>query len=197
VEEATLIGRPVTLEYYQGAKFDWPATTDSYFGARGSGRGVLLDLGAHVVDLACWWLGGKPKLVSYQDDSRGGTEAVARLLFEKDGCRGLIHLSWLSRLQNSYRITGDEGAIEGRLYDERSVTLIGLDGQRTVMKANGKVDVANEMIDSFLTAIQGRDSPAVSAGDVADSIALIEECYETRVALEMPWFADASSGSLE
>ncbi len=188
------IGTPTTLEYYQGAKFDWPAATGSYFGVNNHRRkGVLLDLGAHVLDLVCWWLDGKPDVVAYQDDARGGTEAVARLVFEKGSCRGLVHLSWLSRLSNTYRISGDEGAIEGELYDERSVTLVARDGTRTSVKEDGKSDVAQMMVDSFLSAVRGQRPPAVSARDVAPSISLIEECYEARACLEAPWYADASS----
>lgn len=187
------IGTPTRFEYSQGAKFDWPAATGSYFGLKGSGKGVLSDLGSHVVDLACWWLGGKPDLLSYHDDARGGTEAVARLEFQKDECRGSIHLSWLTRLKNSYRITGDRGTLEGRLYDVNSVTLVNRDGKKRLIRAKRRANVANVIVDSFLAAIQGSGAPAVTARDVAPSIALIEECYGARSLFEMPWYADAAA----
>jgi predicted dehydrogenase len=193
--DAGTVGELKSFEYYQGAKFDWPATTDSYFGAKGSGKGVLFDLGSHVLDLACWWLGGRPELVSYEDDSRGGTEAVARVVFRHGQCRGLVHLSWLTRLRNSYRIVGSRGSIEGELYDERGVTLVQADGRRVEKKGKVKVDTAQEMMDSFIATITTGTAPAVPAREVSPSIGLIDECYVTRGLLAAPWYVDATRGA--
>ena len=114
---AGAIGRPSRIVYEMGEPFEWPAVSDSYFGTKGSGKGVLLDTGAHIVDLVTWWLGGKPQLTRFRDDSFGGTEAVAAIELEHGGCRASIRLSWLSKLRNFYRIEGERGSIEGEVYD--------------------------------------------------------------------------------
>ncbi|MBI4419846.1 MAG: Gfo/Idh/MocA family oxidoreductase, partial [Gemmatimonadetes bacterium] len=71
------IGAVRFLGFYEGAKYGWPSASGFAFGLRGTAKGVLLDLGAHVLDLVCWWLGCRPRVTAYADDSFGGSEAVA------------------------------------------------------------------------------------------------------------------------
>ncbi len=185
------IGRPRHLEFYEGEQFDWPSASGFYFGSRGSARGVLVDKGAHVLDLICWWLGGKPRLISYEDDSLGGSEAVAKLTFESGECRGTVHLSWLSKLKNSFRIQGESGSIEGGIYDWRTLRVSSQSGKEEIIRANTECreisDLSRLLIDNFLNVITQGTPPLVSPGDVIDSIALTEECYARRARFAMPW----------
>ena len=185
------IGRTQFIEMYHGEKFDWPSATASYFGARSGGKGVLLDTGVHVLDLVCWWLGGKPRVVSYVDDSFGGSEAVAKLSFEHGTCRGSVHLSWLSRLQNLYRIHGELATIEVGVYDWESFTVIPRSGSPTRIRVNSAVrrfsDVANVVLDNFVDVLRSGQEPLVTGRDVALSVELIDECYAARSRFEMPW----------
>ena len=186
------LGRVKSIEFHLGEKFDWPSAGDSYFGIRGAGRGVLSDIGAHVIDLACWWLGGKPSITKYQDDFMGGTEAVARLGLEHEGCNVDIHLSWLSKLDNVYRVHGDAGTIEGEIHDHRSFSFIRSSGEKRIIRAgNGPATYsgfATVLLENFVEVINGKASPMISAGDVLPSIALIDECYGRRARFQMPWF---------
>lgn len=185
------IGSIRHLEICHGEKFDWPSATASYFGAHSSGKGVLLDTGAHIVDLVCWWLGGKPGVICYEDDSLGGSEAVAKLSFKYGDCTGRIHLSWLSKLQNSFRIRGEWGSIEGNTYDWRTITVGSRSGKRTKIRARTEFrdlsDLGRMLIDNFLDIISKGVHPLVSPRDVMDSVALIEECYACRGRFAMPW----------
>jgi predicted dehydrogenase len=192
------IGTVTGLEFLQGEKFDWPAATNGYFGSAGGGKGVLFDIGAHVLDLVCWWLEGKPNIVSYEDDSRGGTEAVARVLFELGECKGVVQLSWLTKYENTYRITGDWGAIEGHVYDDRTVTLVGPNGAKSVLKdphPSGDPEIAKVLLGSFIDICGGAGEVLVGASDIAPSIAWIEECYAARQPFSMPWYANASQAA--
>ena len=152
---------------------------------------MLLDKGAHVLDLVCWWLGGKPRLTSYEDDSFGGSEAVAKLSFEACDFRGKVHLSWLSKLQNSFRIQGESGSIEGGIYDWRTLNVSSRSGRKEIIRTNTELreisDLSSLLIDNFLNVITQGAPPLVSPGDVIDSIALIEECYARRARFAMPW----------
>ena len=184
-----VIGTPRRLEYLMGEPFDWPAATSSYFGNQGSCRGVLLDTGAHIVDLICWWLGGKPELVDYRDDSLGGTEAVAEASFRHGECVGRLRLSWLSKLANRYRIEGDRGAIEGGAYEWSSLTLHTPDGKARRIRVGarnlGLPDLAQRLIDNFIEVVQGVAEPLVPARDVLDSIEWIDTCYRRRQRLDV------------
>jgi predicted dehydrogenase len=182
-----------SIDFEEGAPFDWPAVGDGYFGVKAAGRGVLADVGAHVLDLVCWWLGGDPELVGYEDDYLGGTEAECEVRLVKGEARARIRLSWLSRLRNSFRVTFASGyAIEHGIYHWRNPSLIDPNGRRSTLKtATGPATYpgfAEGLLERFLAAIQGRGNPAVPARSVIPSIALIERCYAQRELFHMPWF---------
>lgn len=185
------IGELQEIEYVHGEPFDWPAASDSYFGARSGGKGVLLDTGAHIVDLVCFWLRGSPRLVRYRDDSYGGTEAVADLTLEHEGCTGRVRLSWLSKLSNAYRIKGTQGSIEGGSYEWASYTLQSAGGSPRRVKTAEKVrsfeDLAGALVDNFIEVVRDGAEPIVAGREVLPSIETIEACYQQRSRFELPW----------
>jgi predicted dehydrogenase len=179
------------LEFSWGEEFDWPAATSAYFGPA-AGRGVLADKGAHLLDLVCWWLGGKPEIVDYEDDSMGGTEAVAALHFRMNECRGVVRLSWLSRYPNTFELRGDRATVSGKLYDWNKLEVQRLTGrpERLRLSSSAKVpqDLGKTLVDNFLDVVRGRAAPAVGGSDVLPSIELIDDCYGRRKRLPMPWY---------
>jgi predicted dehydrogenase len=185
------IGEPLHLRFLMGEKFDWPAATGFYVGTGGARRGVLLDKGAHALDLVCWWLGGRPTLTRYQDDSCGGIEAVASVFFTHARCNGEVHLSWLSRFENSYRIEGSAGAVEGGLFEWSFIILEDRWGRRQRVPlettAREPADFGADVMANFLDILRGKATAVVSAGAVMESISLIEECYARREPYSMPW----------
>jgi predicted dehydrogenase len=192
------IGAVRFLGYTDGDKYDWPSASGCVFGLGGTGKGVLLDIGAHVLDLVCWWLGRRPKLTDYADDSFGGSEAVAKLWFtdgeDEGGAQGEVHLSWLGKLRNGFRIEGEVGSIVGSIYDWQTIELVSRSGKRTAIRLDSPVrtatDVGRLVVEDFLGAIVSGRPPLVSGRDVAPSIALIEECYARRRRFVMPWHDD-------
>ena len=187
------IGTVRFIGYYDGSKYDWPAASGFAFGLRSGGKGVLFDLGPHVFDLICWWLGRPPQITDYVDDSFGGSEAVAKVAFS-DGhgaLRGEIHLSWLAKLQNGFRIEGDEGTITGSVLDWGSVELTSRSGRRKSIPLKGAIrsvaDLGPAIMKNFLAVVGGEETPLISGRDVVPSIALIEECYARRSRFLMPW----------
>jgi len=180
------------LEYSWGERFDWPTASGAYFGAAAGGRGVLADKGSHLLDLICWWLGGKPEIVSYEDDSMGGTEAVATLQFRMNDCEGVLRLSWLSRYPNSFRIKGDRATASGGLFDWNTVDITPVSGRKQTLRlpSSAKIpqDLGATLLDNFLDVVRGRAEPLVSGSDVLPSIELIDECYSRRKRMAMPWY---------
>jgi predicted dehydrogenase len=185
------IGRLRRVEIFWGEKFDWPAASGFYFGVGGKPHGVLFDKGPHAIDLVCWWLGAKPDVVSCVDDSFGGGEAMATLTLRHGECRIEAHFSYLSRYPNTYTLTGDNGSIEGSLYEFRKFDVTDRSGRRTTVSlptpAKSIGDFGPVMIDNFLDVIRGRAEPAVPAASVLDSVELIDECYARRERYAMPW----------
>jgi predicted dehydrogenase len=185
------LGAVRRIEFSWGEEFDWPAASGAYFGVA-AGRGVLADKGAHLLDLVCWWLGGKPEVVSYEDDSMGGTEAVAVLHFRRKECQGVVRLSWLSRYANTFLVEGDRATAAGRLFDWNTVDLERPSGRREKLRlpSSAKVpqDLGKTLLDNFLDVVRGRAVPLVAGSDVLPSIELLDDCYASRKRMALPWY---------
>jgi predicted dehydrogenase len=195
------LGEPVFIQYSVGEKFDWPTVSGFYFRSNTSSRGVLRDRGAHVMDVICWWLGGKPKVVSSKNDSFGGSEAVAHIQFERNKCVGEVKLSWLCKLPCRFRVKCEEASIEGDVYDYQNITTNAHSGRkkRIKLKSDEKSyqDIAYKMVTNFINVVGKREKPLVSGCDVLESIKLIDECYDAAIGFDMPWYEipEVQSGS--
>jgi predicted dehydrogenase len=180
------------VEIYEGRAFDWPLASGSAFGKGGTGKGVLQDVGAHSLDMICWWLGERPSITRYLDDASGGSEAVARVELAGTGYTGVVHLSWLSRLANAFRVVGEKETLEAAILDWDAIRLT--DGGRRSRKVRLRPEVPSfgqvrdHVIADFLRAVRGECRPTVTGRDVLSSIDMIEECYGRRQRFSMPWF---------
>jgi predicted dehydrogenase len=187
-----ILGEPLSIKYFVGEEFKWPTVSGFYFNSATSSRGILRDRGAHVFDHICWWLGGKPALLSSQNDSYGGSEAVARIRFRHGRCTGEVKLSWLSSFPCKFIVSCERGTIEGNVYDYRSIVLQTESGRRQGLSLNSnnktKADIAYDMVTNFIDVVRKGEKPLVSGGDVLDSIEFIDECYATASRFDMPWY---------
>jgi predicted dehydrogenase len=191
ISEKTL-GEPLSIKYYVGEEFRWPTVSGFYFNYPVSGRGVLRDRGAHVMDHICWWLGCKPNLISSQNDSFGGSDALAFVRFKSGRCLGEVRLSWLVNTPCKFIIECEQGRIEGDVYDYQSLFIKQGAGQdrRIRMKSNEKTkgDIAYKIVTNFMNAIYKGEAPLVSGSDVMSSIEFIDECYAAAARMTMPWY---------
>lgn len=190
IEDGT-IGVPEALEFYWGEVFDWPASSGFYFGRLGSGKGVLLDKGAHIVDLVTWWLPGKATLIRCLDDSRGGSEAVSEVHLQIGECLATLRLSWLSRYENTFTIRGDAGTIDGGVFDWKSIRLTRSGRPPETIRSKGDAHspagFGPALIDDFLDAVASGARPLIPGDEVVESIRIIEECYTKRERFPAPW----------
>lgn len=189
------LGEVRRIEIHEGSPLDWPLMSGTAFGRDGTGKGVLQDLGAHTLDMVCWWLGTRSRITRYLDDALGGSEAVARVEFESGRCRGVVHLSWLSRLPNTFRLEGTEGSVEGRIRAWDAVRV--REGTRRPRKVRLRPEVPSypelntHVIRNFLRAVRRQGRPAVPAEEVLPSLEMIEGCYARRTRFPMPWLKAA------
>ncbi len=185
------IGSLRSISYLEGGEFDWPTASGFYFNSKISRKGVLLDLGAHVFDVICFWLGGKPEILSSESDSFGGCEAVAAVSMRYQDCICTVRMSRLGKLPNSFRIIGEKGSIEGAIHDWRTITLTTSRGTSmidTQPRDNGKVHFSRMPIANFLDVIRGAATPLIPASHVLDSIELIQEAYGRTTRFPLPWY---------
>lgn len=186
------LGELRRIVYREGQPFDWPAATASYFRPDGPPRGVLLDRGAHVLDLVCWWIGGRPEVRQVETDSFGGPEAHARLALRHGACAIEVELSWLYKLPNRYALEGAAGGLRGEVYDWRNLEERAGGGPwrhaRIARRPGLFPEYAERLVGNFLATIAGEAPPLVAGGDVLDSLVLLDECYERARHFEMGWY---------
>jgi len=153
--------------------------------------GVMLDLGAHVVDLLCWWFGGEPAVVDCKTDSLGGPEARATLELDFAGMRADVELSYYQKMSNVYCIRFEHGCITGGCWEEhRYAVQHGSARPKAVKLASRGMtckERATEMIAEFVGAIAGGNQPFVSGRDVLPSIQAISEGYRCARSYDEPW----------
>ncbi|MFX0195380.1 MAG: NAD-dependent epimerase/dehydratase family protein [Candidatus Hodarchaeota archaeon] len=184
------IGNIISIKFIDGETFQWPTVSGFYFN-RTSKKGVLLDRGCHGLDTICWWLGGKPKVISCENDSFGGVEGVTLAKFEYKGCLVEVKLSWLTQLQNTYTIVGELGMIEGGIEEWNSVTISYKSGKKEKIKVKSKErhynDFGDKIVANFLDVVSKGATPLIPANEIIPSIELLEECYRSAKSLRMPW----------
>lgn len=185
------LGTLQSIRMVQGEKFGWQSLTGFYVDPTLSSKGVLLDLGAHLLDLVCWWLEEKPQLIQFLDDSFGGPESVAHVTAKVRGCQIDIRLNRLADIKSSYVFHGTEGTVECNPDDwtslqwipkaDRANELIFATPERTYREFVGT------LIENFIGVIEGKEQPLIQGMDVCHSIELIDECYSKRQRLPLPW----------
>jgi predicted dehydrogenase len=193
--EAGSLGRPIAASWIEGYKFVWPTKSGFYFTQRPRNNmpppGILLDVGSHVVDLLCWWLGSDPKLVECRTDSFGGPEARVTLVLDFAGMKAQTDLSYYQKLTNKYRIQFELGCITGVSGEEHRFTLSRYGSKPTIMRATrGRISYvghAMQMITNFVGAIRGANQPLVTGRDVLPSIRAISEAYRHAQGFDAPW----------
>ena len=185
------IGKLLSLTYLDGSEFNWPTASGFYFNSKISQKGVLFDMGAHVLDLLCWWLGGKPSIVKSENDSFGGCEAVASLVLDYQGVSAQVRLSRLSKLPNTYVIKGERGSIEGMVYNGNSFTFKTAQGTKTIKLSShqtGMPDYALKLVNNFIEVICHGAQPLIPAQEALASIELLTEAYGKKQKFSLPWY---------
>jgi len=209
------LGSVISFTIQEGGSFNWPARSDSFFRKSTAGGGVLLDIGVHVLDLVVHWF-GEPQKLTYADDAMGGLEANCRVeLSFPAGFKGTVHLSRDWKTSNLYVIEFERGTLKLRAGEAEKVELqlntpgfllegslkdrVGLDSPLgTVSPALSFPQAFLSQLRDLILAVRGGGRPAIPADEGIRSLRLIEQCYQNRTLMEMPWLTqeERKSGRL-
>lgn len=183
------IGEPEEMLLEEGLKFNWEGASGFRF--TDTNKGILMDIGAHVLDIVCYWLGEQPTVDACRDDSHGGIEAVSHVDFRSSGgVTGSVKLSWLNPLSNTYEIRGTDGTISFDYFNWNAMRVTRGQSTETIRLSDRERtfdDLVSNVFENFLRVIEGEADPIVPGSAVVDSIGFIEDCYESREPFDMPW----------
>lgn len=199
-----ILGKVKTFVCQEGSHFQWPTRSASFFQRSAARGGVLLDIGVHLLDLLIWWW-GPPVEVEYEDDSMGGVEANCRIRLRfAQGHSGEVRLSRDWPLANRYVIECERGWLSWQVHEAAKVQL-GFTGVDHVLDGSLHQPAAqqrglgqpgftfeqsfvNQVLD-VAAAVQGQGQPLVSGAEGLHSLRLIEQCYQQRTVMPMPWLS--------
>jgi len=190
--DSNTLGRITRFEAGEGSVYGWEVSSPAMLRRTTAGGGVLLDTGAHTIDLLMWWLGDL-ELVNYRDDSECGVEADC--LFDcrtAEGANGTVELSRTRTLRNSVQIEGTTGFIEVDLRENKV-----LGGSPTALEfTHDGIGALNmqpqpylfdaELTD-FRTSTLGTTRVGVTGHEGTKSVEFIDRCYRARQPLDLPW----------
>lgn len=207
--ESGLLGEVQSFRFIEGAAYDWPAASASYFNKKEAGGGVLIDAGVHTLDLLLWWLGDVADL-RYADDAMGGVEANARLhLTMESGITGMVHLSrdwappfsrhvincekgWIAHICDVVdRVEWGLNEIEFGFETQLRKSLLGPTEPTHVLGAKAPELMAcfEAQINNVCAAARGFDELVVPGHEARRVVNLVERCYANRTLLNMPWLS--------
>ena len=177
------IGEVRRIEWAEGQKFEWPTQSGFYFRRpwkTGRPRGVLLDIGVHVLDVVCWWLGEAPRVVSASMDGFGGPECFTRAELAFGGVEMDLSVSFHSKLANGFVVEGTKGAIRGSVTDFSTIEVRKGSGgwqSRRGPGPAGWTDFAGILLRNFAAAVEGREALLVDAASVVRPLEAVDAIY--------------------
>ena len=192
------IGKIVRWTMLEGGIYDWPVASDFFFRRETAGGGVLLDTGAHSLDMLLWFFGGV-KEFTYRDDACGGIEADCEIQMTMlDGSEGYVELSRTRRLPGILEVEGTEGQLLLHYYANWCVLKVPpfagklplvVTGDYSPFAANIVSAMFNLQLADWLDSIEQGGRPFVPGEEGRRVVDFIESCYARRQPLQKPWNA--------
>lgn len=195
--DSEVLGTIHSFDIREGFVYNWPVASDFFFRKQTAGGGVLIDTGAHTVDMMLWWLGDVASF-EYFDDSFGGVEADCALhLIMNSGASGYMELSRTRTLRNTCVIHGSKASLEVQLHGNKLKLIPKGSGEKFLgnaflnadhlLESQSGLDWITAEIEDWATAIREERAPILSGTEGSRSIAFIEKCYANRRSLHLPW----------
>lgn len=179
------IGDIRRIHWAEGQKFEWPTQSGFYFRRpwkTGRPRGVILDIGVHVLDVLCWWLGDAPRVISATMDGFGGPECFARADLRFGDVEVDLSVSFHSKLANGFVVEGTKGAIRGSVTDFATIEVRSGSGGWQARRGEGPAgwtDFADILLRNFAATIEGREALLIEPESVVAPLAAVDAIYET------------------
>jgi len=194
---AGVLGAPGKIDIAEGGRFGWNAASPKFF--EPANGGVLYDLGSHVLDLLCHFL-GEPSESAAELDTLGGTNTNGVLTARwANGWEARVRLSWDTALETGWRIQigrGEcrwDGTSDGPLVCKMNEAKWWLHAQPQATTrhadAQGWTVAFVRQIENVLAAREGREKLVAPAEDVLPSLRWLEKARHAAGRLPQPWLS--------
>ncbi len=152
-------------EYFQMSARDWRQSVDLM------GGGVLITIGFHYLDLACWMLGPPTEARAWFEEEINGIELAVAGTFKLSDVPASVHARWgeVTNAKDTLRIVTSEQSIE--ISGDR---LVGNQESQDV----DRFELHARQLRDFAGAIEKGRPPLVTPHDVEPPLRLIHELYE-------------------
>ena len=183
-----LFGNIKNISVFEGGNYSWPVKSKSFWNKSVSGGGVLIDTGAHTVDLILW-LFGKAKLLEYKDDSKGGVEADCIIcLYFNDGFTGKIELSRIIQIGAYCLMESDRGIIKFSLISNKIEILKGFKNINVpIFPKQSFNDLSFIQLYEWRESIYNGKDVLITSNEAIKSMKLIHSCYNHRKDWGYKW----------
>ena len=183
-------GKVLRIAVNDGSELAWTSVSAFQIRDAAAARGVFLDRGAHTVDIVCWWLADRPRVVRASWDAFGGAESVMDVELASGDSSIQLKFSRLYKLENCFHVECEEARIDGRLFNASSYQVT-RNGQMKSIPVEPPAlyhEYAWKLVDNFIAVVQGGEEPLFVAEDVAPSISVLEAAYLRAESYDLPWY---------
>jgi predicted dehydrogenase len=206
------LGTNITFELREGGFYSWPIASDVSFKRESSKGGVLLDSGAHTLDILFWFFGTGRVLEHHDDAWKNGVETNSISTIEFENARGIFQLSWDSQINNIFKITGSEKTILIKNDDINHYFEINKNDE--IIKIKAKHQWPNTVIEkenptkstpiiyhdcfylqlvSFLRAIKFNEKIEVDSLSALKVVRAVEESYSKSIYIKKDWISNSAN----
>jgi predicted dehydrogenase len=217
--DSRILGPVLRFDWTEGQVFNWPITSGAIFTPQQAASGVLWDIGSHVLDLLCYWL-GSPSTLNSQDDRAGGvcTNVMLEAHYppsphHPEPIQGRIRLSWDTNLPKRYRLECEKGFIEWTpchpsafgwgFYNSSSPAATPL--YHEVSCKLGSPNTTDwtlghcfaDQIDNMHQAVIGLPAHLADGPSVLASMALLEAAHHHSTLLEQAWMSPDEQAAMQ
>lgn len=190
------LGTISRIHWSEGSVYSWPNLDGWTFEPGVSGGGLLSDIGPHVFDTLCHWLGRRCRVIDFRDNSDGGADSEAEIRLDFTGVTVDVELSRLRQLANQIVIEGSRRTLHVGV--ARQADYVEYDQSGRVV-CRGQVPVVapaqpdrkglfRRQLVEFVSMTAGRAGPLATFDDGLAAVELITRCRAARSAeLARPW----------
>jgi len=167
----------------------WPFSSPYLLDKKKSGGGVLIDWGAHKLDILNWLFGYDWEFLSYKDDGLGRIESNCELDLRINWNQSLIpchiELSYLRRLGRKMTVDTELSCLV--IDESENEICLRIEGEEDFTMKTRKRPYASYFADQIRSFVDGSRDECLAGEDALNSLLFIEKCYANRTDLGYPW----------